>query len=72
MTLGWECPKCGAVMAPHVAGCINCKGITYTISYTPYYSGCIHDWGQVIYDSEGNYQLCNKCGEKQYLVYNIY
>lgn len=23
---GWECPKCGAVMAPHVNVCINCSG----------------------------------------------
>jgi predicted RNA-binding Zn-ribbon protein involved in translation (DUF1610 family) len=23
---GWECPKCGAVMAPHVDVCVNCRG----------------------------------------------
>lgn len=23
---GWECPKCGAVMGPHVNVCINCRG----------------------------------------------
>lgn len=23
---GWECPKCGAVMAPHVTVCVNCSG----------------------------------------------
>lgn len=23
---GWQCPVCGAVMAPHVAVCINCSG----------------------------------------------
>lgn len=23
---GWECPKCGAVMAPHMDVCINCRG----------------------------------------------
>lgn len=23
---GWECPKCGAVMAPHMNVCVNCKG----------------------------------------------
>lgn len=23
---GWVCPKCGAVMAPHMNVCINCKG----------------------------------------------
>jgi hypothetical protein len=23
---GWECPKCGAVMAPHVNVCVNCSG----------------------------------------------
>lgn len=23
---GWECPKCGAVMAPHVSCCVNCRG----------------------------------------------
>ena len=23
---GWECPKCGAVMAPHVSVCVNCSG----------------------------------------------
>ena len=26
MTKGWECPKCDAVMAPHVDVCVNCKG----------------------------------------------
>jgi hypothetical protein len=26
MQQGWECPKCGAVMAPHVSCCINCRG----------------------------------------------
>ena len=26
MQQGWECPKCGAVMAPHVDCCINCRG----------------------------------------------
>lgn len=23
---GWECPKCGAVMGPHVDVCVNCRG----------------------------------------------
>lgn len=23
---GWECPKCGAVMAPHISCCVNCRG----------------------------------------------
>lgn len=23
---GWECPKCGAVMAPHISVCVNCSG----------------------------------------------
>lgn len=23
---GWECPKCGAVMAPHMDVCVNCRG----------------------------------------------
>lgn len=27
---GWECPKCLAVMAPHVDVCNNCKGILYS------------------------------------------
>ena len=22
---GWVCPKCGAVMAPHVNGCTHCN-----------------------------------------------
>lgn len=26
MQQGWECPKCGAVMAPHMNCCINCRG----------------------------------------------
>lgn len=26
MQQGWECPKCGAVMAPHVSCCVNCRG----------------------------------------------
>ena len=26
MQQGWECPKCGAVMAPHVDCCVNCRG----------------------------------------------
>lgn len=29
--LGWECPKCGAVMAPSEKVCVNCRGnITIT------------------------------------------
>lgn len=24
---GWECPKCGAIMAPFMPSCINCKPI---------------------------------------------
>jgi predicted RNA-binding Zn-ribbon protein involved in translation (DUF1610 family) len=24
--VGWECPKCGAVMSPQMNYCINCKG----------------------------------------------
>jgi hypothetical protein len=23
---GWECPKCGAVMSPTTACCVNCRG----------------------------------------------
>ena len=26
MQQGWECPKCGAVIAPHVDCCVNCRG----------------------------------------------
>jgi hypothetical protein len=26
MQQGLECPKCGAVMAPHVDCCVNCRG----------------------------------------------
>lgn len=37
MQQGWECPKCGAVMAPHMNCCINCRenkggGIATTIT----------------------------------------
>ena len=28
---GWECPKCGAVLAPHVSVCVICSG-NHTIS----------------------------------------
>lgn len=27
---GWECPKCGAVMAPTKDACVNCTGTTIT------------------------------------------
>jgi len=23
---GWECPKCEAIMAPHIPNCVNCVG----------------------------------------------
>jgi hypothetical protein len=26
MQQGWECPKCGAVMSPTTACCVNCRG----------------------------------------------
>lgn len=26
---GWECPKCGAVMAPFKTSCVNCTGHIY-------------------------------------------
>lgn len=29
---GWECPKCGVVMAPHISCCINCRGIATNIT----------------------------------------
>ena len=30
---GWACPKCGAVMAPHVSTCVNCSGhVTVSIN----------------------------------------
>ena len=28
---GWKCPSCGAVMAPWVENCVNCKGDRITI-----------------------------------------
>ncbi len=24
---GWECPRCGAVMAPWMPNCNNCRGV---------------------------------------------
>ncbi len=27
MNQGWVCPKCGAVMAPWVSECVNCRGM---------------------------------------------
>lgn len=43
MQQGWECPKCGAVMAPHVDCCVNCRGknIDITINTT---ASPIQDW----------------------------
>lgn len=39
---GWECPKCGAVMAPSERSCINCKGQPkVTITTIPYIPGQI-------------------------------
>jgi len=38
MNLGWECPKCGAVMSPYYPTCWYChKGNTLTngIKFTP-------------------------------------
>lgn len=42
---GWECPKCGAVMAPRVDVCVNCRGRDYnTVTLgQPSYIGDI-DW----------------------------
>lgn len=32
---GWECPKCGAVMAPHNPCCVNCRGKnSYSVNTT--------------------------------------
>ena len=31
MRYGWKCPSCGAVMAPWVESCINCKGDKITV-----------------------------------------
>lgn len=62
MTLGWECPKCGAVMAPHIDVCVNCKGITWTTITTADY-GCIHEYN-LISSSAGSYYKCQKCGKE--------
>ena len=31
MNQGWTCPKCGAVMAPFVPLCVNCKGNAFVV-----------------------------------------
>jgi hypothetical protein len=34
---GWVCPKCGAVMAPFVQVCVNCKGDEKGVPWVPFY-----------------------------------
>lgn len=67
MTLGWECPKCGAVMAPHIDVCVNCKGISWVVTTTADYYGCDHDWSELIQNTGGSYYECRKCGIKHHL-----
>lgn len=34
MQQGWECPKCGAVMAPTTSCCVNCRGTSTETTIT--------------------------------------
>jgi hypothetical protein len=58
MTLGWECPKCGAVMAPHVNCCVNCRGEFYYCV-----TECDHDY-LLVSSSAGSWYKCQKCGKE--------
>ena len=58
---GWECPKCGAVMAPHINVCVNCKG---TNGGTTISASELHDCVQRYYNGNDCYEsvtpiICN-------------
>ncbi len=58
MNMGWECPKCSAVMSPHTHTCINCKPITDIKK-----PQCIHEWDMtMVYTSNPPKFKCKKCG----------
>ena len=53
--MGWECPRCHVVNAPHIMQC-TCVGTTYTwFSTVP---GCPHYQFRV---TSGGL-ICNQCG----------
>jgi len=60
MTLGWACPKCGAVMAPHVSCCVNCRGEFY---YYASNTECDHEY-ILVSSSAGSWYICQKCGNE--------
>jgi uncharacterized OB-fold protein len=52
---GWVCPKCGAVMSPSMAVCVNCHGQS-TVSAS---GTCAHNWTG--WNTSGG-AYCSKCG----------
>ena len=61
MQEGWVCPKCGAVMSPSTAVCVNCTG-TKAVREATSILPCVHVWGPVQITTGGQYSTCEKCG----------